>query len=257
VVSVIDPTDIRRLPLGHFTVPDDVDDHRVGQKIVVVAYLIRHPQGLFLFDTGIGEGLPSVEEHYHPVRRSLAAALESAGVAAEDVRLIANCHLHFDHAGGNFAFPDRPIFAQRIEFDAAHEPHYTLPAAVADFDGARFELIEGEAEPLPGVRIVPTPGHVPGHHVRTDRDRGAGVQRGIRLRPSAVRVDAACGRRRRAPARHARVDRPTPRVRSVARGVRPRSRRVGVGSAEHSVARRARIGSAPAGRYPCRSHAPV
>ncbi len=162
-MGVIDPGDILRLPLGHFTVPEGVDDHRIGQKIVVVAYLIRHPRGLFLFDTGIGEGLAAVEERYHPFRRSLPAALRAAGVSAEDVRLLANCHLHFDHAGGNFNFPARPILAQRVEYDAAHEPDYTLPGPVADFDGARFELIEGEAEPLPGVRIVPTPGHVPGH----------------------------------------------------------------------------------------------
>jgi glyoxylase-like metal-dependent hydrolase (beta-lactamase superfamily II) len=160
---VIDPGDIRRLLLGHFTVPDDVDDHRAGQKIVVAAYLIRHPRGLFLFDTGIGEGLPVVEETYRPVRRSLPAALAATGVSTQDVRLLANCHLHIDHAGGNHGFPDRPIFAQRVELDSAHEPHYTLASAVADFDGARFELIDGEAEPLPGVRIVPTPGHVAGH----------------------------------------------------------------------------------------------
>ena len=160
---MIEPGDIRRLVLGHFTVPEAIDDHRVGQKIVVAAYLIRHPSGLFLFDTGIGEGLPAVEERYRPVRRSLPASLEQAGVSLDDVRLLANCHLHFDHAGGNHAFPERPIFAQRVEFDSAHEPHYTMPSVVADFAGARFELTEGEAEPMPGVRVVPTPGHVAGH----------------------------------------------------------------------------------------------
>ena len=160
---MIEAADIRRLLLGHFTVPDGIDDHRSGQKIVVAAYLIRHPRGLFLFDTGIGEGLPVVEERYHPVRRSLNAELARAGASAGEVRLIANCHLHIDHAGGNHRFAGRPIFAQRIEFEAAHEPDYTLPSAVADFDDARLELIEGEAEPIPGVRIVPTPGHVPGH----------------------------------------------------------------------------------------------
>jgi glyoxylase-like metal-dependent hydrolase (beta-lactamase superfamily II) len=160
---VIEPADIRRLLLGHFTVPDGVDDHRAGQKIVVAAYLIRHPRGLFLFDTGIGEGLPTVEERYHPVRRSLSAELDRAGVSTGEVQMLANCHLHIDHAGGNHRFAGRPIFAQHGEFDAAHEPNYTLPSAVADFDDARFELIDGEAEPIPGVRIVPTPGHVPGH----------------------------------------------------------------------------------------------
>jgi glyoxylase-like metal-dependent hydrolase (beta-lactamase superfamily II) len=160
---VIRPEAIRRIPLGHFTVPEDVDDHRVGQKIVVVAYLVEHPAGRLLFDTGIGEGHAEADARYHPVRRSLDRALEAASTRVDDVALIVNCHLHFDHAGGNHRFGGRPIFAQRIEFDAAHEPDYTLPEAVADFPGAAFELIDGDAEPLPGVHILPTPGHVPGH----------------------------------------------------------------------------------------------
>jgi glyoxylase-like metal-dependent hydrolase (beta-lactamase superfamily II) len=160
---VIRPEDIRRLHLGHFTVPLDVDDHRKGQKIVVVAYLVRHPDGLLLFDTGIGEGHQKAEEIYRPVRRPLREALEGVGVEQRDVRLIVNCHLHFDHSGGNHRFPGTPIFAQRVELDAARRPDYTIREVVADFPGATFELLDGEAEPLPGVRIVPTPGHVDGH----------------------------------------------------------------------------------------------
>jgi glyoxylase-like metal-dependent hydrolase (beta-lactamase superfamily II) len=155
--------DVRRLHLGHFTVPEGVDDSRVGQKIVVCAYLIRHPEGFLLFDTGIGEGHPRAEVTYRPVRRPLDEALRSAGVTIDEVKIVANCHLHFDHSGGNFRFPVRPIFAQRIELEAVREPDYTIPEVVADFEGATFELLDGEAEVLPGVRIVPTPGHVPGH----------------------------------------------------------------------------------------------
>jgi N-acyl homoserine lactone hydrolase len=77
--------------------------------------------------------------------------------------MLANCHLHVDHSGGNRLFPDRPIFAQGLEYEAAHEPDYTVPEDVADFPGATFELHDGEADMLPGIRIVPTPGHVPGH----------------------------------------------------------------------------------------------
>jgi N-acyl homoserine lactone hydrolase len=155
--------DIRRLHLGHFTVPEGLDDPRVGRKIVVCAYLIRHPQGLLLFDTGIGEGHAEAEAMYRPVRRPLVEALHKAGTSMDSVKIVANCHLHFDHSGGNYLFPGHPIFAQRIELDAVREPDYTLPEVVADFEGATFELLDGEADALPGVRIVPTPGHVPGH----------------------------------------------------------------------------------------------
>jgi N-acyl homoserine lactone hydrolase len=158
---VISSRDIVRLHLGYFTVPTDVDDHRAGEQVVVVAYLIRHPAGLVLFDTGIGQD-DEVDRVYRPVRRDIRTALEAAGVEPSDVRVVANCHLHVDHGGGNRLFPDRPIFAQTIEYRAAHEPEYTIQEVV-DFHGAAFELLEGEAEVLPGIRVIPTPGHVPGH----------------------------------------------------------------------------------------------
>ncbi len=155
-------SEVTRVHFGHFTGPPELP-LLAGQKIVLSGFVIRHPDGIVLLDTGIGEGSPEAEERYHPVRRPLDAVLRTAGIAPRDVDLVVNCHLHFDHSGGNFRFPGIPIFAQRTEYDAAHEPDYTLPEAACDFEGAKFELVEGEAEPLSGIRILPTPGHVPGH----------------------------------------------------------------------------------------------
>jgi len=92
------------------------------------------------------------------------SVLAEAGVRAEDVRQIANCHFHSDHSGGNREFPGVPIFVQRAEL--AHlrtTPDYSHAPSVADFPGATLEEIDGDADPLPGVRIIPTPGHSPGH----------------------------------------------------------------------------------------------
>jgi glyoxylase-like metal-dependent hydrolase (beta-lactamase superfamily II) len=157
---VLSMTDIRRLHLGYFTRPDD--DPLAGERIFVCAYLIRHPDAYLLFDTGIGEGHEEAERLYRPVRRNLFVELEGAGVSTTDIGVLANCHFHLDHCGGNPHFPGVPVFAQAKEYDAAHEDDYTVPALV-DFPGARFELHEGEADVLPGNRIIPTPGHVPGH----------------------------------------------------------------------------------------------
>lgn len=153
--------DVIRLHLGHFTAPAHLPF--AGAAIVVTAFLVRHPRGAVLLDTGIGMGLPEVEAMYRPVRAPLDAALRDAGVSIGEVRAIANCHLHFDHSGNNFRFPGVPILAQRIERESVATPNYTLPGPVAEFAGANFELLEGEAEIVPGLRIVPTPGHVPGH----------------------------------------------------------------------------------------------
>ena len=147
--------------MGHFIAPAHVPS--AGAAVVVSAFVVRRAGGSILLDTGIGTGLQAGEELYKPVRRPLDEALRDAGVAIGEVRAVANCHLHFDHSGNNFRFVGIPIFAQRIEREAASRPDYTLPGPVAQFEGARFELLEGEAEIVDGVRIVPTPGHVPGH----------------------------------------------------------------------------------------------
>ena len=105
---------------------------------------------------------PDVDAHYRPARRDLPVALAAAGVRLEDVQLLVNCHLHFDHCGGNPQLPGRPIFVQRVELDAARGPDYTLPHLV-DAPGLRYEQLDGDAEVLPGVLIVPTPGHTAGH----------------------------------------------------------------------------------------------
>ena len=76
---------------------------------------------------------------------------------------VANCHLHFDHAGGNARFPGIPIVVQRVEHETALATEdYTLPG-IADFPGARYELLDGEAPIWPGLTVIPTPGHTAGH----------------------------------------------------------------------------------------------
>jgi len=83
---------------------------------------------------------------------------------------MVNCHLHFDHCGGNPRLTGRPIVTQRVELQAARSDGYTLIELV-DAPGLRYEVLEGEAEILPGVLVVPTPGHTAGHQslvVRAD-----------------------------------------------------------------------------------------
>ncbi len=160
---MIDEGDIQPILLGHYTMPQE--SRFPGQKIVVRAYLIHHPDRLVLFDTGIAEGHEEAERTYAPiVRRPLPEALGSAGSSPEDVGAVANCHFHLDHCGGNPLFPDRPIFAQAREYEAATAGglDYTLPS-LFDFAGATIELHDGYADIASGLRAIPTPGHTPGH----------------------------------------------------------------------------------------------
>ena len=153
---------VRRLDLGYFIRP--ASETGTGQPRVepVLAYLVRREDQLILFDTGIGAADPGTEAHYRPRRRPLESALAAAGAGLADISLVVNCHLHFDHCGGNPLLAGRPIVVQSTELAAARGGDYTFDELV-DFPGAVYEEIDGDAEILPGIHIVPTPGHTDGH----------------------------------------------------------------------------------------------
>jgi N-acyl homoserine lactone hydrolase len=128
-----------------------------GGTFPVYVHTIDHAGGLVLVDTGMIDSTPELDAEWGPEPRPLPEALVAR------VALVVNTHLHFDHCGGNRLFPRVPIHVQARELhDARTQPDYTIPAWV-DFDGARYVEHDGEAEILPGVRVLPTPGHTDGH----------------------------------------------------------------------------------------------
>jgi N-acyl homoserine lactone hydrolase len=159
---VISTDDVRRVNFGYFVRPADETGTGVPRVEPVLGYLVRHGERWFLFDTGIGGGHADLDAHYRPLRRALPSALGALGVAPEDVGWVANCHLHFDHSGGNPLFTSRPIFVQENELATARDrDDYTLPELVAE--SIAYEAVNGEVELFPGVLLIPTPGHVAGH----------------------------------------------------------------------------------------------
>jgi N-acyl homoserine lactone hydrolase len=153
--------DVRRIDLGYFVRPADEAGAPHPRVEPVYGYLVRRPEGLLLFDTGMGAD-PEVDAHYQPTRRPLTEALQNAGVSADDVTMVVNCHLHFDHCGGNPLFAGRPIVVQRTELAVARTSSEYMVELV-DFDGAHYLEVSGETELWPGVWIIPTPGHTDGH----------------------------------------------------------------------------------------------
>jgi glyoxylase-like metal-dependent hydrolase (beta-lactamase superfamily II) len=153
---------VRRLDLGYFIRPASETGGPQPRVEPVLGYLVRHGRGLILFDTGIGDAGPETEAHYRPERRALQEALSAAGVTLGDISLVVNCHLHFDHCGGNPLLAGRPILVQDVELTAARRGDYTVDELV-DFPGATYEQLTGETEVWPGLWVLPTPGHTPGH----------------------------------------------------------------------------------------------
>ncbi|MCX4826430.1 N-acyl homoserine lactonase family protein [Streptomyces sp. NBC_01142] len=153
---------VRRLDLGYFIRPASEVGGPQPRVEPVLAYLVQHDNGLLLFDTGIGDADPETEAHYRPRRRALQDALSASGVTLADVSMIVNCHLHFDHIGGNPLLGGKPILVQDVELATARRGNYTVDELI-DFPGATYEEVAGEIEVWPGIWIIPTPGHTQGH----------------------------------------------------------------------------------------------
>ncbi len=148
--------------------------------------LLEHDAGLVLVDTGAGNKetdkfyeIYSIENRALDGRTFLEDGIREAGFAPEDIAYVINTHLHFDHAGGNTyrgeggevrpSFPQARYIVQRGEFEYATNTNERTAASyfsdnfvpLAKLD--MLTLVDGETEILPGIRLLPTPGHVPYH----------------------------------------------------------------------------------------------
>src|SRR5688500_6684877 len=162
-------------------------DERNRIQLGMRCLLIEHDSGLILIDSGAGN---KETEKFHDIygienagangRTALEDALAEAGFAPEDVGLVINTHLHFDHGRGNTyrdphgeiraSFPNARYVVQRGEYHCATHTNERTAASyfahnfVPLNESGRFDFVDGEREIVPGVRVIPTPGHVPFHH---------------------------------------------------------------------------------------------
>ena len=163
-------------------VPDERNRIQLGMRCL----LVEHEVGPVLIDTGAGNKesakfheIYGVENRGEHGPTALEDGLLDVGVRPEDIALVINTHLHFDHAGGNTVLETdgriRPAFVNARYVVQAGEyafathtnertagsyfPHNFVPLAEAN----RFDFIDGEKEIVSGIRSVHTPGHVPWH----------------------------------------------------------------------------------------------
>jgi N-acyl homoserine lactone hydrolase len=128
----------------------------------VFGYLITHPSGPIVVDTGVGMGNALIDKLYAPVHYDLDEALGRHEIKVEDVHTVITSHLHFDHCGQNSRFGSSRILVQQAEIEAARQPRYTI-AEWAFPANIELTTIDGDHQVADGVRIIATPGHTPGH----------------------------------------------------------------------------------------------
>ena len=145
--------EIRRLHLADLEV--------AGSVWPVHGFVVTHPGGALLVDTGVG-GWEELLNDWRVVNRSVADALADIDMSPADIDLVINTHLHFDHCGQNAVFSHAPCYVQRIEVERAKVESRDLFDWFA-FMNARFELLDGDAKIAPGVQVITTPGHTSGH----------------------------------------------------------------------------------------------
>jgi glyoxylase-like metal-dependent hydrolase (beta-lactamase superfamily II) len=155
------------------------EQHRLSMGLNCL--LVRSEGKLILVETAVGN---------KPLRAPGGAGIDEAGTLVEDlarhgirpddIDIVINTHVHYDHCGGNttyrdgklgLTFPRARYFVQKGEWDEANHPNEITRASYLPenleplADSRQLELVDGEAEVVKGVRILPAPGHTAHHAI--------------------------------------------------------------------------------------------
>lgn len=169
---------------------DVLTDRKWSPHLPIGCWLIEHPEGLVMVDTGESSraNAPGYQPWWHPFMRfcvrlgvrpeeGAGALLRARGFSPLQVKWVVMTHMHGDHAGGIPDFPNSQFILSRMEANGIaardavfngyltmHYPKEFSPVAIDYADGA-FENFEKSAALTQDgkIRIVPTPGHTLGH----------------------------------------------------------------------------------------------
>ncbi|TCQ03786.1 metallo-beta-lactamase superfamily protein [Rhizobium sp. PP-F2F-G36] len=169
---------------------DVIVDAHWSPRLPIGCWLIEHPEGLIVVDTGESSHAndPGYQPWWHPFMQfcerrwvepeeEVGPRLRAMGFDPKDVRWVVMTHMHGDHAGGIGHFPNSTILLSKLEADAAlartgpltgylnmHYPKWLRPTEIAFTDGPWESFDRSKTLTEDGrVHIVPTPGHTEGH----------------------------------------------------------------------------------------------
>jgi glyoxylase-like metal-dependent hydrolase (beta-lactamase superfamily II) len=144
------------------------------RELVDPCYLIRHPKGTLLWDTGLGDPLAAnpggVDNNgiHLSVPKTLESQLAALGLKADDITYVAFSHFHFDHTGNANLFMHSTWILNSLELEAVLGPKPPFGADKAPISGyskVHTQMIDGDYDVFGdgSVRILKMPGHTPGH----------------------------------------------------------------------------------------------
>ena len=148
-------------------------------------FVIRHPKGILVWDTGLGDKLAEtkggvdIEIGHMQVDATLLDQLKAIGLSPADVTYLSFSHTHFDHTGNANEFPDATWILNKAELAWAESkpgPFVNLDT-FSDYKTAKKQMIDGDYDVFGdgSVMILKTPGHTPGHQSLELKLKKAGV----------------------------------------------------------------------------------
>ena len=143
-------------------------------------FVLRRGGEVILIDTCVGEN-KARPPHFNYPKQPYLDGFKRQGIALEDVNTVINTHLHVDHCGWNTrlvnarwvpTFPNATYYMGRVEYEYWEQQTrdgWELPgriwtdSALPLVEAGQARLVEDDAIIAPDIRLVPTPGHTPGH----------------------------------------------------------------------------------------------
>jgi len=152
-------------------------DKGISKKLANACYLIKHPQGNFLWETGLSdtlvnesEGIYVAEGMFHLKKKhTLRSQLANIGLTPTDIDYVALSHFHFDHTGNMNMFSKATFLVQQNELDIAYSDKaramYFEPSSYDQIKKAQYVGLSGDYDVFKDgrLKIYFSPGHTPGH----------------------------------------------------------------------------------------------
>lgn len=170
---------VKTMCLGTISVDKSAMTHyrNMGVRLEIPIWCVAATNGRhkILIDTGVDDiewviTGPGPDVHQKKEEWMPSVLKKAMGWTPEDVDIVINTHLHYDHCGANSLFRNSKFYLQRKELEAAYNPTPGVKFLYAEkfFDKRavsyfQWELLDGEKTIAPGLIVFPTPGHTPGH----------------------------------------------------------------------------------------------